>query len=409
MKILYLITRAERGGGQVHVLELIKGFRNHCDIELATGEEGFLIHEARRLGVNCHVIPNLVREIDPRKDFRALRDLIRLMRRTQPDLVHSHTSKAGILGRVAAWMCNIPSVFTAHTWSFVEGASWKWKVLGAPCERLVALDGSTIINVSDANRALAMKYRIAPANRLITIHNGVPDISMHNGVPDISMHNGVPDISMHNGVPDISSETAVSGDNANAKGQLPVVMMVARFAPPKEHAMLLDAATRINAPFRIQFAGTGPTMAEVQAKAAQMSTPHRVEFLGDRSDIVELLRRASIFALPTNWEGLPISILEAMRAGLPVVATNVGGVSESVVDGENGILVGRGDTGAFARALERLLTNTELRDRMARASRRIFEQRFTAEQMFRKTFAIYRQAVSGPVGEYEPSRIRENA
>src|SRR6185312_17029469 len=128
--------------------------------------------------------------------------------------VHSHTSKAGILGRVAARMCNIPSVFTAHTWSFVEGASWKWKVLGAPCERLVALDGSTIINVSDANRALAMKYRIAPANRLITIHNGVPDISSETAMS----------------CPDRSS------DNAIAKGQLPVVMMVARFAPPKDHA-----------------------------------------------------------------------------------------------------------------------------------------------------------------------------
>ena len=383
MKILYLITRAERGGGQVHVLELIRGFRNHCDIELATGEEGFLIEEARRLGVNCHVVPNLVREIQPRKDVRALRDLVQLMRKTQPDLVHSHTSKAGILGRIAAWVCNIPSVFTAHTWSFVEGASWKWKVLGAPCERFVALDGSSIINVSDANRALALKYRIAPAKRLITIHNGVPDLL---------------------GEGPVSNETTLSAPEG-----MPIVIMVARFAPPKDHAMLLDAAARIESPFRIQFAGTGPTMSEVQAKADRMGLKDRVEFLGDRADIVELLRRAAIFALPTNWEGLPISILEAMRAGLPVVATNVGGVGESVTNGENGFLIPRGDTAAFSSALERLLSDSGLRSQMARASRTIFEQRFTAEQMYRKTFAIYRQAVSGPVGEYEPSRVRENA
>jgi glycosyltransferase involved in cell wall biosynthesis len=383
MKILYLITRAERGGGQVHVLELIRGFRNHCDIELATGEEGFLVDETRRLGVPCHVIPDLVREIHPRKDLRALRDLIHLLKKTQPDLVHTHTSKAGILGRIAAWMCRVPSVFTAHTWSFVEGASWKWKVLGAPCERLVALDGGAIINVSDANRELALKYRIAPAKRLITIHNGVPDLAYEY--------------------------QERSGPFGRRREGVPVVIMVARFAPPKDHAMLLDAATRIRAPFRVQFAGDGPTMQEIQDRAKTLNLLDRVEFLGDRSDIVDLLRKASIFALPTNWEGLPISILEAMRAGLPIVATDVGGVGESVLDGENGLLTPRGDTAAFAAALERLLIDSDLRARMADASRRMFLQRFTAEQMFRKTFNIYRQAVSGPVGEYEPSRVRENA
>ncbi|HWE51212.1 MAG TPA: glycosyltransferase family 4 protein [Bryobacteraceae bacterium] len=383
MKILYLITRAERGGGQVHVLQLIRGFRNHCDIELATGEEGFLMDEARRLGVNCHLIPSLVRDIEPRKDLHALRELIRLMRRTQPDLVHSHTSKAGILGRVAARVCDIPSVFTAHAWSFVDGAPWTWRFLGAPCERLVALNGGMIINVSEANRQLALRHRIAPAERLITIHNGVPEVS---------------------------GENAIAGEGeARDPNEPPIVIMVARFALPKDQAMLLDAAAMIDVPFRIQFAGTGPTMAEVHAKAQQMKLCDRVEFLGDRSDIAALLRRASIFALPTNWEGHSISVLEGMRAGLPIVATNVGGVGESVTHGVNGLLTPRGDTAALAKALKRLLTDRELRGQMSIASRKIFEQRFTAEQMFRKTFAIYRQAVSGPVGEYEPSRIRENA
>jgi len=342
------------------------------------------MEEARRIGVTCHVLPNLVREIDPRKDLKALRDVIRLMRRTQPDLVHTHTSKAGIIGRMAAWACRIPSVFTAHTWSFVEGASWKWKILGAPCERLVALNGGAIINVSDANRRLALKYRIAPARRLVTIHNGVPDI-LGECLPEND------------------------GCAPGVFAKVPIVVMVARFAPPKDHAMLLDVAAGIHAPFRIQFAGTGPTMAKVQEKAASMNLGDRVEFLGDRSDIVELLRNSSIFALPTNWEGLPISILEAMRAGLPIVATDVGGVGESVVDGQSGLLTPRGDTAAFTAAIERLLTDRDLRVRMAQASRRIYEENFTAEKMFRSTFNIYRQAVSAPVEEYEPSGIRENA
>ena len=378
MKILYLITRAERGGGQVHVLDLIRGFRHHCDIELAAGEDGFLLMEARRLGVSCHILPNLVQPIQPAKDARALREIVTLLRKIRPDLVHTHTSKAGILGRLGAWICDIPAVFTAHAWCFADGTSWKWKLLGAPCERVAAWPGGTIINVSKANRELALKYRIAPARRLVTIHNGVPDTPFEPAQP-------------------------------SARRDVPNVIMVARFAPPKNQAMLLDAATRIHAPFRIQFAGTGPTMAQVECQAARLGLAERVEFLGDRSDIADLLRTASIFALPTNYEGFPLSILEAMRAGLPIVASDVGGVREAVIDGANGFLTPRGDYARFTSALDRLLNDEDLRVRMARNSRRMFEQRFTADQMFRKTFNVYRQAVSVPVGEYEPSRVGENA
>jgi glycosyltransferase involved in cell wall biosynthesis len=380
MKVLYLITRAERGGGQVHVLDLVRGFRHHCDIEVAAGEDGYLLDEARKLGVRCHVLPNLVQPIQPAKDALALREIVRLLRQTSPDLVHTHTSKAGILGRVAAWVCDIPAIFTAHTWCFAEGTSWKWKLLGAPSERVVALPGGTIINVSEANRQLALKYRIASPKRLVTIHNGVPDAPCEPG---------------------ISRRSSV--------GDMPTVIVVARFAPQKNQAMLLDAAARIKAPFRIQFAGTGPTMSDVQGKVAQLGLTGRVEFLGDRSDIADLLCRASIFALPTNWEGFPLSILEAMRAGLPIVANDVGGIREAVIDGYNGLLAARGDCDQFTGALECLLTGEDLRARMARNSRHMFEQRFTAEHMFRKTYNVYRQAVSLPAGEYEPSRVPWNA
>jgi glycosyltransferase involved in cell wall biosynthesis len=378
MKILYLITRAERGGAQVHVLDLIRGFRHHCDIEVAAGEDGFLLEEARRLGVNCHILPSLVQPIRPIKDVRAFREIVALLRGTRPDLVHTHTSKAGTLGRIAAWFCSVPAVFTAHTWCFAEGTSWKWKLFGAPSERLAALPGGAIINVSDANRELALKYHVAPPKRLITIHNGIPDAH---------------------------SDAIAPRETSNG---IPTVIMVARFAPQKNQAMLLDAASRIPVPFRIQSAGTGPTMAEIEAKARDLGLSERTSFLGDRSDISDLLRAASIFALPTNWEGFPLSILEAMRASLPIVASDVGGVSEAVIDGENGFLTPRGDVAAFTTSLERLLNEAPLRDRMALNSRRMFEQRFTAEHMFRKTFNVYRQAVSVPAGEYEPARVSEN-
>ena len=376
MKILYLITRAERGGAQVHLLDLIRGFRQQCEIEVAAGEEGFLLDEARQLGATCHVLRNLVQPISPANDILAFRAIVALLRETHPDLVHAHTSKAGILGRFGAWICNVPAIFTAHTWCFAEGTSWKWKLFGAPCERLAALPGGPIINVSDANRDLALQYRVAPPARLVTIHNGVPDEA-----PEFPAAHQDP----------------------------PAIIMVARFAAQKNQAMLLEACRQIDVPFRLQFAGSGPTQPEIEQRVAQFGLQKQVEFLGDRSDIAGVLREASIFALATHWEGFPLSILEAMRAGLPIVASDVGGVREAVIDGENGFLVPREDTVAFARALKVLLTDEGLRNQLALNSRRMFEQRFTAEQMLRRTFNLYRRAVSVPVGEYETFRASGNA
>jgi len=373
MKVLYLITRAERGGAQVHVLDLIRGLRPHCEIEVAAGEDGFLLKEARQLGAACHVLPHLVQPVSPARDALAVRDIVRLLRRVRPTIVHAHTSKAGILGRFGAWLCNVPAVFTAHTWCFAEGTSWRWKLLGA-CEQLAALSGGMIINVSDANRALALRYRVAPPAQLCTIHNGVPDESW---------------------------------DGLSVPAQEPVIVMVARFVPQKNHALLLEACAALQSSYRLQFAGTGPTRPDIERRVDELGLRDRVEFLGDRSDIGLLLRKASIFALATNWEGFPLSILEAMRAGLPVVASDVGGVREAVVAGRNGFLIARQDAAAFGRALETLLSDEKLRLRMASNSRRIFEERFTVEQMIQKTINLYRQVASSPVREFQASQVSQ--
>ena len=370
MKILYLITRAERGGAQVHLLDLIRGFRNQFEIEVAAGEEGFVLDRARQFGAVCHVVPGLVQPFHAINDIRAFREIVALLRRRRPDVVHAHTSKAGILGRLGAWVCGIPSVFTAHAWCFAEGTSWKWKAFGVPFEWLASMSGGPIINVSDANRRLALHYRIASAERLVTIHNGVPDAQPNYEV---------------------------------ARTEPPAIIMVARFAPPKRQVELLETCARIKMPFRLQFAGAGPAEREVRRRAEQLGMSERVEFLGDCSDVPARLRKASIFALATNWEGFPISVLEAMRAALPIVASNVGGVREAVVDGENGFLAERGDWTAFQRCLETLLTDEDLRQRMARKSRRRFEELFTDDQMLRKTFNLYRKVASARFGDDSPA------
>src|SRR5260370_27597437 len=206
MKILYLITRADLGGAQVHVLDLLKGLRGRIHATVAAGEKGFFTDAVRGLGIQCRLAPDLVQPIAPARDFRALFQLVRLIREVKPDVVHAHTSKAGVIGRFAARIAGVPSVFTAHTWCFAEGTSWKWKLAGIPCERLAARFGSAIINVSEANRSLAAQNGICNRAGLLTIHNGIPD------VPDRA---------------DPGSEG------------IPTIAMVARWAPQKDQAVLL--------------------------------------------------------------------------------------------------------------------------------------------------------------------------
>jgi glycosyltransferase involved in cell wall biosynthesis len=359
MKILLLITRAELGGGQTHVVDLLRGLRDEFEVELGTGESGYLTESAERLGIRSHVIPDLVQPMRPWQDVKALWQCFRLIRSVRPDIVHTHTSKAGVIGRMAARLAGVPSIFTAHTWCFAEGTSWKWKAVGIPVERLAALCAARIITVSEANRASALHHRIASPAKFVTIHNGIAD-SPHRAKP--------------------------------AEKAVPRIVMVARFSEQKAQGLLIEAVAQIRTPFRLLLVGDGPRRPAVEQQAEKLNLGDRVEFLGQRLDIAEVLASSHIFALFTNWEGFPISILEAMRAGLPVVASDVNGVGEAVANGSTGFLADEGDVAMFRQRLEQLLLDASLRAELGAAGRRRFENEFTVEAMLGRTAGIYRSA-----------------
>ena len=362
MRVLYLVTKADLGGAQVHILDLLRGFRSVLEPVVAAGAEGYFTEGVRNLGVPCEIVPNLVHPIAPVDDCRALLQVAQLIRKIRPDVVHAHTSKAGIIARFAARAAGVPAVFTAHTWCFAEGTSWKWRLGGIPAERLAGWFSDAIINVSDANRELALRHGISDHKRMLTIWNGIPD-TPHRARPGTS---GVPRI-----------------------------VMVARCAEQKDHSLLLRAFARITKPAKLVFVGGGPKLTAFKAEANELNVANRVEFLGDRFDIAEILSSSHVFALASKWEGFPLSILEAMRAGLPVIASNVGGISEAVIDGKTGFLVERGDVSAFRSRLHSLLDEPSLRRQMGAAGRQRYENAFTLDHMLRKTLAIYQMAVLG--------------
>ncbi|HXJ38538.1 MAG TPA: glycosyltransferase, partial [Bryobacteraceae bacterium] len=247
MKLLYLITKAELGGAQVHLLDLIQGFKDHHEVCLGVGDRGYLTEAAEALGVRCEVIPGLVHAMQPHVDIRGLVNTTRLIRQLKPDLVHAHTSKAGVLGRFAAHAADVPAVFTAHTWCFAEGTSWKWRLFGIPAERLCSHLGSAIITVSEANRRLALDLGVGHNGRIVTVHNGVPDTPLRAD-PD-------------------------------APGPVRIVM-VARFAPQKAQGVLLHAVAKRSLPAQIDFVGDGETRPATEALARELGLESRVRFLG---------------------------------------------------------------------------------------------------------------------------------
>jgi glycosyltransferase involved in cell wall biosynthesis len=360
-RVLYVVTRGERGGAQAHVLDLAMGMREKFEVDVATGEEGFLADACRERGIPVHILDHLRREIEPLKDARGVKELIEIMRRLEPDLVHAHTFKAGFLGRFAAKYSKIPSVYTVHMWPFGDAVPLTWRVVAPVCERLAARWCDRIVTVSELGARSAAQYRIGGASQVVPILNGITD---------------------HPGRAQLIHDRPLS------------CTMVARFTEFKDHGVLLRAFAKVPGEARLKLVGDGSTLAAVKKLAGDLGIRERVEFKGARGDVPEILAQTDVFVLASKTETLPISILEAMRAGLPVIASDVGGISEEVVDGETGLLVTAGSVEELSRALKRLLADRQLRVAMGSAGRRRFERVFRADAMLERTQALYEQVLA---------------
>lgn len=363
MKIFYIITRAVSGGAQTNVLELIRGFRDQFEIILCTGEEGFLTESALKLGVKVHILPNLMRSVNLFQDIQAVGNILSLIRQYKPDLLHAHSSKAGILGRLAAKLAGVPAVFTDHGWAFAAKLPWYWKLLAIPSEQLAAHWCSKIITVSEYDLSLAIQYRIASRNKLVKIYLGLPDTVCRTNL---------------------------------GKTDVVKIVMVARFSPQKDQSLLLKALAGIDKPFELLFVGDGSTRKQVESLTRNLGLEKQVKFLGSRSDVEQILQDTHIFVLSTNWESFGLVSVEAMRAGLPVVVSDVGGVSEVVVEGETGFLVPKADVVAMQERLTQLIADTDLRIRMGDAGRKRYETHFTVERMLNETLDVYMECKGKP-------------
>ncbi len=363
-RILYLVTRSERGGAQMHLLDLALAMREKFEVHIAAGEEGFLTESCREHGIPVYVADCLEREIRPMKDVKALVELTRLIRSVQPDLVHAHTFKAGFLGRFAAKVLKIPAVYTVHMWPFGRAVPLSWRLVAPVCERRAANWCDKIITVSNLGARDAKMFRIGKPGQVVAILNGIGDHPARARL--------------------------------DRGGQL-TFTMVARFTEFKDHNLLVRAFARIPGDSRLRLVGDGAPLATVRKLATDLGISDRVEFMGSRADVPEILADSNVFVLASKTETLPISILEAMRAGLPVIASDVGGVAEEVVDGQTGILVPPGSEEKMTAALGRLLADKPLRIEMGQRGRTRFEEMFRANTMMKRTAEVYAEVLQARI------------
>lgn len=358
MRLIFLVTRADTiAGAQVHTRELAKMLcdRGH-EILVVTGASGPFSEALQQLEIPTLACGALQREINPLKDWQALVELRQIIWQFQPDVVTAHSSKAGILGRVACKLNSVPCIFTAHGWAFTEGVPQPTRILYQLLERLLEPFASQIICVSEYDRRIGLEIGMNP-RRLITIHNGMPDI-----LPSLQ---------------------------ANLESASPVrIATVARIDSQKDYPTLLKACQPIN-DIHLDLVGDGPKLSEMKDLAQSLGMSDRVNFLGFRKDVSEILAKAHIFTLISNWEGFPLSTLEAMRAGLPIVVSDVGGASEAVTEGKTGYCIPRGDVLALRKRLFTLVTDPELRRTLGQAARQRYESEFTFEHMFQQTLSVY--------------------
>ncbi len=295
MRIAYIVTRADPiGGAQIHVRDLAAEVQaqGHFATVITSGSGPF-IDDLRAQHTPTIVLRHLTVPIDPARDLRALREIRAVLRDIQPDLLTAHSSKAGVLGRLAGRSLHIPVVLTVHGWSFTPGIPVVQAAVYRQIERLVGPLASRIITVSEFDRRLALDARIAAEDRVVMVHNGIPDVP-----------------------PRLRADPARTP---------PRLVMVARFGAQKDHSTLLRAlAGLLDSPWELDLIGDGPLISDMKLLAATLGVAGRIRFLGQRTDVDQILARAQASLLVTNWEGFPLSILEAMRAGMPVVASSVG-------------------------------------------------------------------------------------
>ena len=366
--VVHFVDSCTFGGNEQALLHLLAGLdrQDWRPILFHYDEPGLapLMKGARALNIETKVVPKLAGA----RLVLALPRFLHELRTVNPQIFHAHLNwlLSCRYGLLAAYLTRIP-VIVATIQNFMEPP---WARTVELAQRVFGKCLHRYIVVSNAvGRQLCQSFHV-PSEKVEVIHNSIPAAAFDRP-------------------PNTSLKTML-----NRGTDWPIVLSVARLDAQKGHTYLLAAICNVpNALFVL--VGDGSERASLEAQAARLGIGDRVIFLGYRDDVAELLANCDLLVLPSLYEGLPLSVLEAMAAGKPVVATSVGGTPEAVLDGETGFLVPSRDPTALVRAIQRLLTDACLRRKMGMAGRRRVQRNFSPTQMVAGVTQMYEKLLDG--------------
>lgn len=348
------------GGAQKYVLDLAAHFHG----SIAAGPEGNqLENRATVQHIPFYLLPNMRRALSPYHDALALIELMRLIKQLRPDIVHTNSSKAGILGSLASWLCGVPTVFTAHGFQYLEPMSKLKKWFFWFCEFVCRPFRNFVITVSEHDRNAALHDLVITKNRSKTIYHG------------------------------ITAPNFLSPEEARNRLKLPpaqaYIGTIANLYQTKGIDILLDAFAQMHHSLPqvgLVIIGNGPERDRLMKLTEQLSLTKHVHFLGQIPEAAQYLRAFGLFVLPSRKEGFPYVILEALTAGTPILATKVGGVPEALDTA--GILVAPNNADELQKSLRLLLTQDALRDQLTHSAHKRSAQ-FSSAHMLASTQAVY--------------------
>ena len=378
--VLHIITRLIVGGAQETVMLIAdmldeSQWMVHVLSGPQTGSEGSLIEHVRDRGIPLAIEPALVRQINPIKDLEALVRLTRFIKRGRYTIVHTHSSKAGVLGRWAAWLAGTPIiVHTVHGWGHHDRQYPLVRALYIALEKLTLPITGRLIAVSPRNVEKGLGDGIGCPEDYVVIRSGIElDRFRHPRVPrhETRMALGIPSDALVVGTVTRLSPQKAPLDFVRAVG------IIAQSVPEARFVMV----------------GDGPLRPQVEALAAGLELTNWLILTGLRRDVPELMAAFDIFVLSSLWEGLPRVLPQAMVAGLPIVATAIDGNAEAIEDGVNGLLVPPGHPAALAQAVIRLLRDPQMARRMGQAGRACADE-FGARKMVGEIANLYEELLS---------------
>ena len=369
-----MITRFIAGAGGVALRGALALDPTRYSVTILAAAGGPLLAEAEKAGFEVVRLRHMVPVVSLRTDPQALRELTGELRKGRFDIVHTHSAKAGALGRIAAYRVGVPAiVHTFHGFPFHDFQLWPLRAAYIQIEKRLGRITDQFLAVGGAVAAQAINLRIAPAERIRTIASAI----------------------------DLNIPPASPGNRAAARRlmDLPddalVVGTVGRLAPqkaPQDMVAAIAAMDRSNV--YCVWVGDGPMREEVARLVERRNLANRFLLLGERRDVAALLPGFDVFALSSHYEGLPCSLVEAMTCGLPVVATAVNAVPEVVVPGRTGLLVPAAAPALLGRALAYLLDHPSEGSRMAAAARVQLGDRFDPEVLGRDLAETYEMALT---------------